>query len=127
MGRVFKCSGCGMMLLQRAELQLRLRPQQQQQRRQKQAAAAPRYSAASLQWLPTAARRSCSGTRLWLVTAAAGGATVAGLLRISAGRILRVTNCRGPAADTVWGHESGDPVLRDSRCSYGSQLTSLRV
>ena len=115
MGRVFKCSGCGMMLLQRAELQLRLRPQQQQQRRQQQAAAAPRFSC------------SCSGTRLWPVTAAAGGAPVAGLLRMSAGRILRVTNCRGPAADTVWGHESGDLVLRDSRCSYGSQLTSLRV
>ena len=42
-------------------------------------------------------------------------------------RILRVNNCLGPAADTAWGLQSGEPVLRDSRCPYGSRLRVVGV
>ena len=80
----------------------------------------PRYSCS-----PLRRRAAAAGARLRLDAAAVGGAPVAGFLRaVSVVRILRVTNCRGPTADTAWGLQSREQVL--GFCSPAFQSAVLQ-
>ena len=99
------------------------------------AVAPPNGSCYPRQLIPTAVGCSSSGARLRPHVAAAGrtcssehlpGGACDLVRAISAGRILRNVDRRGPPADTLWGLQSGEPVLGDSRCHNGGLWRGYR-